>query len=357
MLLSRINQLNDARSGGTPRAKDTGSSAGGGSGVPGSGGGGGGGGGGSSGGGTGLISTWKKLKGKKKKQRNLTAPEISSQELKAAMDDTGSTTTLTPVAENEKKDGGKTKTRFGKKQGKEKTEPQKQKSSEIVLKNDLADSPGLPEENFLSQVSDLDHPSLSEPSGGTPHENDSAPIVEVSITSPASISGSKSSDVIVLEPLDLSQVSGKQSGASLSQSETFTGNDEHLSTQSSAEVPISGGLIEEGQQNSHSEGWRRKEGTSEDVHYEGSYFQGSAKLYKEYGNKQHKLNLERVRVFLESSGEREPMDLSVLQDWDGWMVANREIMYKVHFSCTWCSLLFFSLPSRLPSTTKESQLI
>lgn len=298
-LTSRINRLNDLRAGGgTPKPKDGGGSAAGGSGT---------------GGGTGLISTWKKLKGKKKKQRNLTAPEISTQDIKAVsmMNDT-STSTLTPVMERDKKEG-KTKTRFGRKQSKDKSglDPKELRTSsvaEIVFKNDLADSPLLSEETSLSQMS----PSLD----GS-HVDPAAS--DIDVTPPPAI---PSSDIIVLEPLDLSQTSEKHSGVSLSQSEPFTGTDEHFNTQSStSETAISSGLTET------NEGWDNKEVLNEDdIHYEGTNFQGSSRMYKEYGSKQHKLNLERVHTFLESSGETEAVDLSVLQDWDGWMVASREIM-------------------------------
>lgn len=294
VLKSRINRLNDLRPGATPKSKDGGT----------------GGGGSGGGGGTGIISTWKKLKGKKKKQRNLTAPEIRSQDLKAAMSDetsTASTSTLAPVMESDKKDG-KVRTRFGKKQNKEKSASEARSASsagEIVLKNDMADSPVLSEETSCQISPSLPPATISQ---GDP-------------AAPTAISSSKSSDVIVLEPLDLSQTSEKHSAASLSQSEPFTGIDEHFSTQSSSEIAISGSLQQ------INEGWDDKEVAREDdTHYEqGSYLQGSSRLYEDYGSKQHKLNLERVHAFLESSGEIEPVDLSVLQDWDGWMIASREI--------------------------------
>lgn len=287
-LTSRINRLNGLRAGGgTAKPKDVGSGAG---------------------SGTGLIGTWKKRKGKKKKQRNLTAPEISTRDLKSATsatsDDihTTSTTVLAPVMESDKKEGpGKGKTRFGKKQtGKEKigVEPRSASSAaEIVFKNELADSPILSEDTNLSQMSP-----------------------EIEFTPPTTSAGSKTSDMIVLEPLELSQTSEKHSGASLSQPEPFTGIEEHFNTQSSS---VSGGLVE-AQERSEGKETTAKE---DDVYYErGSYLQGSSRLYEEYGSKQHKLNLERVHAFLESSGETEAVDLSMLRDWDGWMIASREIM-------------------------------
>lgn len=300
-LISRINRLNDLRAGGTAKPKDVGSGAGG-------------------GGGTGLINTWKKLKGKKKKQRNLTAPEISTQDLKAVTPDdmhTTSTSTLAPVMESDKKEVGKGKTRFGGKKQVSKTISSPKDASpaaEIVFKNDMADSPMLSEDTNLGQTS----PTFSHLSSSHTDRTTS----EIDGTPPTTSAGSKSSDVIILEPLDLSQTSGKHSGASLSQPEPVTGINEHFSTQSSTEVEISSGLVETQQD------WDNREVAKEDdVHYERGFFlQGSSRLYEDYGSKQHKLNLERVHTFLESSGETEAVDLSTLHDWDGWMIASREIM-------------------------------
>lgn len=339
-VLSRINRLNDIR-GGMSKGKDGG---GGGSGTGGSGGGGGGSGssgGGStstsSGGGTGLKNTWKKLKGKKKKQRNLTAPEISSQDLKAAgvSNDSHhtSTATLSPLKEDgasEKKDGKK----GGKhrKQSKDSSSASKGKTAglgETVFMNVLAESPV----GSLSQPDDHLHHHHRAATGG-------ASSSEVDILSPSDRkSKSSASDVIILEPLSLSQTSGKHSAVSLSQPDTFTGNEDHFSTQSSSEVGPSNALTNEAQHGSGGGGWggRLREETEEeegeegegrgyDMDHMGSYLRGSSTLYKSYGSKQHRLNLERVHEFLESTGELEPQDLTVLQDWDGWMTASRDIV-------------------------------
>lgn len=308
---SRINRLNDMR-GGTPKAKDGTSGGTSGSGA------------GGSGGGTGLINTFKKLKGKKKKQRNMTAPEISTQDIKAAMTDDARTTSLTPVKEDstEKKEG-RGKGIFGKKQT-----PKTSKTSttstpgETVFRNLQVD---VQDDHSLSQRSDH---TLSQP---MEHLSSDADIVSPTDAK----SKSSMSDVIILEPLNLSQTSGKHSGVSLSQSDAF-GNEEHLSTQSSVEIPISNSLLDSQHNMDNSNAiWDNREVVKEedeDEEEEGRYnrlslcLQGSSALYADYGSKQHKLNLERVQEFLESSGEVEPKDLSVLQDWDGWMVASREIM-------------------------------
>lgn len=292
---------------GTPKTKD-------GSGIVGS------------GGGTGLISTWKRLKGKKKKQRNLTAPEISTQDVKTAMTDEAdstSTSMLTPLKEGvaEKREGGKGKGIFGRKQSKtsaDSKESLKPPVAEIVFRNERAESPIVSDDNVLSQKSE---PTLSQP--------DEAADGEMIGTDLATNSKSSVSDYVVLEPLDLSQTSGKHSGASLSQSETFAGIEDHCSTHSSTEAVVSN---VESQHNIDNDSalWDNSEVIKEEGRVDygdgGFYWQVSTKLYKDYGNKQHKLNLESVHEFLESSGEIEPADLSVLQEWDGWMVASREIM-------------------------------
>lgn len=304
---SRINRLNDMR--GTAKAKDSSSG-----GTSTSGGGGG-------GGGTGLKNTWKKLKGKKKKQRNLTAPEISTQDIKAAMTDDARTTALTSVREDGSDKKGKGI--FGKKQPKE--SPKKSASpavlGETVFKNVQVDSPDV---DPLSQRSDR---TLSQPAEHTGSDAD--------VISPSDAkSKSSMSDVIILEPLSLSQTSGKHSTVSLSQSDAFVGNEDQFSSQSSAEVPISNALLDtEHNADNDSVIWDNREAVKEEENIDeggynslGSYLHGSSVLYnRDYGSKQHKLNLERVREFLESSSEMEPKDMSMLQDWDGWMVASKEI--------------------------------
>lgn len=328
-VIARINRLNDMR--GVPKMKEGGVVSGGSGG----------------GGGTGLINTLKKLKGKKKKQRNLTAPVISSQDLKAAMtDDSSSPSALSPLKEDgpEGKDEGKVKARAGKKQKKDTLKRKSLSvvamgSGEIVYRNDTAatleqgpESPSVPDENALSQRSNPAAQAAQSQSDShlSLADDEAIPPPPPSGSSPGS--KSRSSDIIVLEPLDLSQISGKHSGASLSQPETFTGNEDHFSTQSSSDIPVSSTLLEPHHQSidNSSTVWEGSDviKEEEDIGYIGlmPYLQGSSKLYKDFGNKQHKMNLERVVAFLESSGEMEPVDLRHLQDWDGWMVASREIM-------------------------------
>lgn len=316
---SRINKLNEMR-GGTPKHKDL---SGGSSGGSGSG----------SGPATGI---WNKFKGKKKKKRNLTAPEITTQEVKAAI--SPGHTDLLPLKENEdyKKEAGKGKRIFGKKKSTTETKEMKRRSkdvtglaknNEIVLKNDLAMTPSDSEEVILSQRSD---PSLSLPD--TQHD------VEVEVLTPPI--STKPGDTIMLEVLDLSQASGKQpTNMSPSHSGAFISNDEHFSTQSSSDVAVlhSSSAAETETETPHTQedesisvAWDNREDVKEEEELDDdpyrSFLLGSSTLYEEFGSKQHKLNLKKVHEFLESCGEMEPVDLKLLLEWDGWIVAVRDIV-------------------------------
>ena len=338
---SRLNKLNEIR-GGTPKHFASGSSTGTrrvlGTGT-------------GAGGGGASAGIWKKLKGKKKKQRNLTAPEITTQEVAAAASqrNTSNNLSITPLKEHEDgksemdldkkdvgKDTGKGKGIFGRKQAKEKSSPdtkKKRKSrditgtakkSEVVLRNDLVMTPSDSDDIILSQRSDH---SLSQTS--TTQEDLTA--------SPAS---KRAENTIMLEVLDLSQSSGKHpSSSALSSHALFASNEEQFSTQSSSEVAISISLATETetphtQEDSRSLTWggatRGGRGEEEEEHMDyndfHAYLQGCAALYKEFGSKQHKLSLKKVQEFLESSEEMEPVDLKLLQDWDGWIVAVKEIV-------------------------------
>ena len=310
--------------------------------------------GGSGGHGAGLKNTWKKLKGKKKKQRNLTAPEISSEEFKAISEEKKKKSgTLESVSEEKKGDRekGKDKHLMGKEKShelKKGTSVDVKASPKRVSTSDShrVDTPSSIEDSPLSQkseprLSQLDHDShprklrLSSYSGD--HEGESK------------LLSSKSGDIVLVE--DLSQISaGKLSQASggklsLSQSGTFTGPDEHSSTQSSIR---SGGdhthhesdFIPNGVRGSdhdhHDLSTSRFSGFDHDslpvdgdsvsqLHF-GSFRRGCSRMYLEYGNKDHKLNLERVEEFLKSSGEMEPVDLNILRDWDGWVMASKYIV-------------------------------
>lgn len=344
-VMMRLNKLNEIR-GGTPKHLPSASNSS--SLSPG-------GVGGAAGGGA-STGIWRKLKGgKKKKQRNLTAPEITTQEVAEAASQTNAqnNSTISPVKEHDgamdkvdvdkkesRKDGGKGKGLFGRKGGKEKSSPDTKntkrksrdstgmgKKDEVVLRNDLAMTPSDSEEVALSQRSDQ---SLSQASA-TQADLSSSPALN------------RASNAIVLEVLDLSQSSGKHPSpsSSLLTSTQAALNENHSSTQSSSDVgiPNSSATPEAGTPHTQdddrgSSTWDGREdvkggegeGGDEDYNEYHSYLQGSASLYKEFGSKQHKLSLKKVQEFLESSNEMKPVDLMLLQDWDGWIVAVREIV-------------------------------
>ena len=53
---------------------------------------------------------------------------------------------------------------------------------------------------------------------------------------------------------------------------------------------------------------------------------GCPDLYHSFGDTRHQANFEKVLNFLSSTGEEKPVDLSVLQDWDGWSLTNKDLM-------------------------------
>ena len=298
--------------------------------------------------GAGIKSTWKKLKGKKKKQRNLTAPEISSEDIKAISEEKKKKSgTLESVSED-KKERGKDKHSTDK----EKSHELKKAATSVDVKershSHRVDTPSSIEDSPLSQKSEprlsqpdhISHPQklrLSSYSGD--HEGESK------LLSP------KSRDIVLVEDLSqisagkLSQVSGGK--LSLSQSGTFTGPDEHSSTQSSIRSGggdnghhesgfIPNGGVHGSDHDRHDPSMSRFSGFDHDslpvdgdsvsqLHF-GSFRRGCSRMYLEYGNKDHKLNLERVEEFLKSSGEMEPVDLNILRDWDGWVMASKDIV-------------------------------
>ena len=210
-----------------------------------------------SGHGAGLKGTWKKLKGKKKKQRNLTAPEISSEDFKAITEEREKkkkSGTLEAVSEEKgggnggkpgilKHQASKDKAREVKKDSSTlerttgpKASPKRMSTSE----SPRMDTPTSSVEDSLSQKSDT---RLSQPDHDAHTHTRKARLPSYSgegaISSDSKLSSSKSGDIIVVEDLSqisagkLSQVSGHSDKLSHSQSGTFTGPDEHSSTQSS----------------------------------------------------------------------------------------------------------------------------
>ena len=316
---------------------------------------------GKAGSGAGLKNTWKKLKGKKKKQRNLTAPEISTEDIKA-INEQKRKKSVTLESVNEE---GKSKGLFGKHStaaaGKEKPKELKKDALMDVHHTDVKSSPkrmstseslrvDTPSsiEDSLSQKSE---PRLSQPDHDS-HTHKSQFRGEGTLSGDSKLSRSKSGDIVLMEDLSqisagkLSQVSGHSEKFSHSHSGTFTGPDEHFSTQSSTRSGEGG--MDEDERHLRStylpNGVRASDpglssgrmtpldgmslpmdGDSVSQLHFGSFRRGCSRMYIEYGNKDHKLNLERVEEFLKSSGEMEPVDLAILRDWDGWVMASKDI--------------------------------
>ena len=283
-------------------------------------------------GGTGFKGTWKKLKGKKKKQRNLTAPEISTQTMKALSE----IHALEPVKEKEEKqDGGKTKGgMFGKRsQSREKVNVIKREDSKDTSEQTQTPKGKKKRNSVVSNKNDAqtrpESPSTSEGDALLSQKSDSRlsqqDHFEMKRT-PEKLPGSKSViEISMME--DLSQTSAGK--LSLSQSGTFTGPEEQFSTQSSSDTQFGEHLVEERQPSS--DGLVTNENHVNSIENEPevdleAFRKGSAKLYSEFGDKQHKMNLERVLEFLKSSGESQPANLTLLMDWDGWVLASKQIV-------------------------------
>ncbi len=49
-------------------------------------------------------------------------------------------------------------------------------------------------------------------------------------------------------------------------------------------------------------------------------------MYATFGDEVHKETLKDLQEFLDSSGETKPMDLSILQDWNGWVIGTTDVV-------------------------------
>ena len=310
--------------------------------------------------GAGLKNTWKKLKGKKKKQRNLTAPEISSEAFKAINEEKKKKSgTLESVSEERRA--------ANREKGKDKHLTDKEASRELkkVTSMDIKAIPKRPVSTSAdshrvdtpSSVEDSPLSQKSEPRLSQPDHNSHPGKLRLSSYSgdhegESELLSPKSGDIVLVEDLSqisagkLSQVSGGK--LSLSQSGTFTGPDEPYSTQSSIRSggdhsihhEHESGFIPNGVHSSEHDHHDLSTGRLSEfdhislpvdgdsvsqLHF-GSFRRGCSRMYLEYGNKDHKLNLERVEEFLKSSMETEPVDLNILRDWDGWVMASKDIV-------------------------------
>ena len=290
-------------------------------------------------GGAGLKNTWKKLKGKKKKQRNLTAPAILPRSTESDGSQAGKPAALDTLEEDKTSSGGGHGF-FGKRsKSKEKVnavsapplKKQDSQTSQSSPKNKRRDVVGVRDEDLLrtESPSSADDTSLSQKSDSRLSDEQPPLKFHQSLlkrsTTDSVLAGH--SDFAFSETLKLS----------LSPSTTFAGMEEEpLSTQSSSDANVqispfhqppdgssSTGFLPNGDITEEPTNTIEREESKEAA--EDDYRQGCPMLYSTFGDKQHKLNLKRVHQFLESSGEMTPEDLRILRDWDGWVLASKDI--------------------------------
>lgn len=268
----------------------------------------------------GLKNTLKKMKpaGKKKRQRNITAPEISVEALKGLR--------KTEPQKPTKDVGGRGL--FGKKPTNKEKEgaPHKKSGQDISLpQRQMAISAIKEEGHEPLRVMDEEKNDahFSEYALASRHLSATLPTLSHSKTEPA-----------ISYPPDLSQASFSSSI-----------HEEALSTQSSLEAvpleqlaPPSQGHPEADSGGGSQEGMKLSPGGSdiivrggegEELEGEGAekdFRKGCPDLYDDYGDEQHKLNLKHVLKFLETCNETSPADLTGLEDWDGWTLATKEVM-------------------------------
>ena len=53
---------------------------------------------------------------------------------------------------------------------------------------------------------------------------------------------------------------------------------------------------------------------------------GCPDLYHCFGDVHHQASFEKVLQLLSSAGEEKPVDLNILQDWDGWTLTNKDLV-------------------------------
>ena len=268
--LAQLARLSDQREEQSPLGKKSGGGAGGG--------------GGGTGGGGGIKSTWKKLKEKRMKKKNSTTSELPHIQTDADPADKKAVQPHSPARDKSKK--------------------QKVTSSSTLLgtkeearTKDHVETPSSAEEGSLSRTS-----SKGDSSGRKEGEN-----------SP----GGHTSDV---EHSDLSP-SMSTSKLSSSESATFATHDsglvDHL-------PPV---IVTEEQcdlsRASDSVGDEPCSPVEQTDSPDGLPVQS---VYESFGDEKHRKSLQKIQQFLDSTEEDEPVDLTALQDWDGWTVASRDIV-------------------------------
>ena len=285
--------------------------------------------GGSGGGGGGLKNTLKKMKpaGKKKRQRNITAPELSAEALKGLRKE--------PVAAAKTSKEGTGRGLFGKKQQtkseKEGGSPEKKRKETEVGRDgggireeeegNVQDPFSGGEDGVLSQRSDTRVSDYALSSHDLPPA-----------TIPHMLTHSKTDSALNYQP-DLSQLSlsssiPEEAGSTQSSFEAVPLDNLAPPSRGHPEADSGGGGSQEDPPGGGGEGGSQ-EGSPGGGGREGEerdFRKGCPELYDDYGDEQHKLNLKHVLKFLDTCSESQPADLSSLVDWEGWTMASKEVM-------------------------------
>ena len=291
---------------------------------------------GKSGGGSGggLKNTLKKMKpaGKKKRQRNVTAPEITAEALKGLRKEQSGKAT---------KDG---RSLFGKKTSKTEKEGGSPKKGE--QQEEVKDT-GIKEEEPLTATEDgvLSDCRFSEFSVASQELPAAVPAL-------SSLSHSKTDPAIShqlqpeLSQLSLSSSIPEETGSTQSSLEAV--DMEQITSPSVGQLGVG---LESPEGPRISQG-RASDDEKEEDGEERDFRKGCPELYDDYGDEQHKLNLKHVLKFLEGCNETSPVDLNCLVDWDGWTLASKEVMLALLFLSI-SVLISMSLSPPPPSHTHK----
>lgn len=256
-----------------------------------------------------------KPSGKKKRQRNITAPEITVEALKGlrkeetqkTAKDAGGRGLFGKKPTSKEKEGGA----LQKKPGQEISSPQaisaiKEEEPLRVMdkeKNERFSEYALASHDLSATVPNLSH-SKTEPAISYQPE-----LSQVSLSS--SIPEEALSTQSSLEAVPLEQLAPPSRGHP--EADSGGGSQEALKLSPGGSDVIVVGREEE-------EAELEGEGMEKD------FRKGCPALYDDYGDEQHKLNLKHVLKFLETCNETSPVDLTTLEDWDGWTLATKELM-------------------------------
>ena len=290
----------------------------------------------SSGSSGGLKNTLKRMKpaGKKKRQRNITAPEITVE----ALQDLRKEEAQKPAKEGggrglfrkKSKDGGSPQKKP--EPDAVKQSPEQQTTVPIIKEEVVRESLSSVDDMSLSQKSEprfSEYPATSRDRCSTlpnlSHSKTDSAINYHHDLSQLSLSPSIPEEVFStqssFEAVPLEQLAPPSQGLQ----EADSGGGSRDGTPSESKAPPAEGKEKETE--GEEEGEASRDG-DRDGDRDGAkdFRMGYPALYENYGDEQHKLNLKHVLKFMEACAETSPVDLSSLQDWDGWTLATKELM-------------------------------